>query len=305
MPVVGEGQTAIAALAAVQNGLIHRCQLLAAGFSRSQIERLVRTGWLHPILPRVYAVGHPALAPLGREMAALLNLERDAVLSHRSAAVLWGIIPPSDDAVEVTVLGRDSRRRDGLVTYRAADIDGRDVRLRDRLPVTAPARTVVDLAATAPLDILDRALTEARVHGLVTNAELTAALDRCPGRTGTARLRALMRSERGPALTRSEAERRVRILVDRAQLPRPRFNVMLHGYLVDAVWDDFRLVLEADGYGVHGHRRSFEIDRRRDQVLAADGYIVIRVTWRQLAQEPMAVMARLAQALALRRSGPA
>jgi very-short-patch-repair endonuclease len=93
---------------------------------------------------------------------------------------------------------------------------------------------------------------------------------------------------------------------DRAQLPRPGINVVLHGFLVDAVWRTAKLVLELDSYQFHAHRAAFETDRRRDQTLAAAGYVVVRATWRQLRDEPMATMTRIVQALALAeaRTGP-
>lgn len=255
-------------------------------------------GALHPILPRVWAVGHPMLPPLGREFAAIMYLGRDAVISHRSAAIIWGILAAEAGTVEATIIGRDARRRPGLKIHRVALLDRRDVRIRDGIPTTSPARILLDLAAGADDVELHGALVEARVQNLVSDRELGAAMDRCPLRTGVARLRALLSAERGPALTRSEAERGLRALIDAGRLPRPRFNVRVHGLLVDGVWDGQRLVVEVDGFGVHGHRSAFETDRRRDQTLVANGYVVVRVTWRQLTGEPMAVLARLSQALA-------
>ncbi|MGH2914135.1 MAG: endonuclease domain-containing protein, partial [Solirubrobacteraceae bacterium] len=116
---------------------------------------------------------------------------------------------------------------------------------------------------------------------------------------GTRRLAALLANECGPAPTRSEAERRLRALIDAAGLPRPLFNARLHGFEVDALWPSLRVVVEVDGFAFHAHRGAFERDRRRDQRLVAAGYTVIRITWRQLAHEPLGVVARLAQALAL------
>ena len=121
------------------------------------------------------------------------------------------------------------------------------------------------------------------------------ALDRAPGRSGTATLRALLNDE--PTLTRSEAERRLRRLIRDAGLPPPESNVRLLGFEVDFVWRAARLVVEVDGHAFHAHRAAFERDRERDQALVAAGFRVIRVTWRQLEREPLAVMARIAQAL--------
>jgi very-short-patch-repair endonuclease len=299
--VVGRGQAAVADAAAAQRGLVHSQQLGLAGLKRGAIRRLVAQRWLHPVLPRVHAVGHPGLQPLARELAVALYLGHDLALSHLSAASMWGIVRGGSDVIEATVIGRDTACRSGLTTYRVSDLDVRDVRVLEGMPVTAPARTLIDCAARAGDGALERMLNEARVRGLVNDIELDAAIGRCPLRTGVANVRELRTAEHGPALTRSEAERRLRVLIDQGQLPQPSFNVRLHGYLVDALWRASRLVVEVDGYAVHGHRAAFERDRRRDQALAAAGYQVLRITWRQLDDEPLAVVARLAQALALAR----
>jgi very-short-patch-repair endonuclease len=293
------GDRGLSLAAAAQRGLVHRGQLQALGFSPGTIARRVAAGSLHRVLPAVFAVGHPALEPLGAETAAVLYAGDDCVLSHASAAAIWGLLPVHGAAVTLTLVRRHLRHRPGLRIHRVCSVDVLDVRLRNGLPLTAPARTLIDLAADASDDVLERAIVEARVLGLASEADLEGAIDRSPLRAGTRRMRALLSTERGPALTRSEAERRLRVLVDSGRLERPRFNVWLHGHLVDAVWDGPGLVIEVDGFGVHGHRSAFETDRRRDQILVANGYVVVRVTWRQLTSEPMAVLARLSQALAL------
>jgi very-short-patch-repair endonuclease len=107
-------------------------------------------------------------------------------------------------------------------------------------------------------------------------------------------------TEPGSTYTRSKAERLIRRLMRAAELPQPLVNQPLNGFTVDFLWPDARLILEVDGHRTHGDRLAFERDRRRDQVQVAAGYTVIRVTWRQLQQEQMAVMARIAQALARR-----
>jgi very-short-patch-repair endonuclease len=301
--VRGTGDGAIGEAAAAQRGLVHRVQLQAAGRSPAAIRRAAATGRLYPVLPAVYAVGHPGLAPWARELAVMLHLRRDAVISHRSAAALWGLLPAISEPVQATVIGRDTRVRPGLVTYRVRGLDPADVRIRHFIPITAPARTLLDLSAAADDREFERAASEARVLRLVTDAELTAAAARCPLRTGAARLRSALEAHGGPAPTRSEAERRLASLIERAQLPRPVFGVHLCGYEIDALWREARLVVEVDGLQFHGHQRAFERDRRRDQILVAAGYRVIRVTWRQITGEPIAVAARLAQALVWDRTG--
>lgn len=126
------------------------------------------------------------------------------------------------------------------------------------------------------------------------------------GRHGTAPLRALLeeRLER-PSTSRSRYERILRRLIRIAQLPEPDMNVRLHGYIVDCVWHELRLVVEVDSYTYHGSRAMFESDRRRDAVLGAAGWTVIRVTGRQLEHEPYAVIATLAQALSLAQAARA
>jgi very-short-patch-repair endonuclease len=261
----------------------------------------LRIGSLHTVLPSVFAVGRAALEPLGAEIAALLYVGDDCVLSHATAAALWGLSPPRD-LVEITLAGRNVRQRPELRVYRVAELDARDVRLRDGIPVTAPARTLIDFAASALDDDLQAALSEARVLRLITDGDLRLALERCPTRSGSARLRRFLRAETGRLKTRRAAERLLLSLLSKAGLPRPEANVHVHGFEVDFVWRDAKLIVETDGYQFHSHRSAFERDRRRDQVLVAAGYRVIRVTWRQLEREPLAVVARIAQALAFTAS---
>jgi very-short-patch-repair endonuclease len=103
----------------------------------------------------------------------------------------------------------------------------------------------------------------------------------------------------GPALTRSEGERLMRRLARAAGLPEPVANSRVVGWEVDFLWPAQRLVVEVDGYQFHGHRTAFERDRRKGLALAAAGYRVIRISWRQLVHQPILVAAQLAQALAV------
>ena len=116
-------------------------------------------------------------------------------------------------------------------------------------------------------------------------------LDRYPRRAGTPRLRRAI--ARPPAVTRSELEARFLCLVDDWGLPRPVTNFNILGFEVDCVWREHRVVVELDAFGTHGSTRAFERDRRRDRALQAAGWAVIRVTARQLAEEPDAIGADL------------
>jgi very-short-patch-repair endonuclease len=165
------------------------------------------------------------------------------------------------------------------------------------VPLTSPARTALDLAAEASDAELEEAVAVARQRRLASDDEIRAAIDRAPWRKGAGRLKRLLAAGHGSGFTRSEAERRMRALLRAAELPEPQTNVPLLGYVADFVWVQEKLVVEVDGYLFHSDKASFERDRRRDQVFAAAGYTVIRVTWRQLSSEPLAVVARIAQAI--------
>jgi very-short-patch-repair endonuclease len=203
-------------------------------------------------------------------------------------------------SVDVTLVGRQCRPKDGIRLHRIDDIDSRDLRHRHGLPLTSPARTLIDLAATSTLGGLERLAAEARVNGLLRPGELEAALTRAGRRRGAARIRAFLAAEGEPAITRSEAERILRRLLRQARLAQPRTNAGVAGYEVDFLWEEEKLVVEFDGFRFHGHRRAFEHDRRKDVDLANAGYLVLRFTWRQLTEEPLVVIAAIARALGWR-----
>jgi very-short-patch-repair endonuclease len=104
-----------------------------------------------------------------------------------------------------------------------------------------------------------------------------------------------------PRLTRSEAERRMLRLIRAARLPVPATNARVGRFEVDALWERERLIVEVDGFAFHGSRPAFERDRRRDAELLTLGYRVLRVTWRQLVDEPEAVVALIAAAISAAR----
>jgi very-short-patch-repair endonuclease len=263
------------------------------------VNRRAAKGALHRVYRGVFLVGHEALAPRARETAALLAAGERAVISHRSAASLWGFAAAEEEDVHVTVVGRRRRSRPGLVVHYASSLDARDIRQLHGLPLTSPARTIVDLAATSYRD-LDRAFGDAHAQRLVTAREIEELLDRAGPCRGSRAVKALL-TDNASGFTRSEAERLLRALIRSANLPPPRFNARVAGYEVDAVWPDRGLVVEVDGYAYHGHRAQFERDRRKDLALTAAGYRVIRVSWRQLTQEPMALVAVISSALSLGR----
>ncbi len=299
------GDIAIAALAAAQRGVVSRRQLEAAALGRGAIAHRLATGRLHRLHRGVYLVGHAVAPANAREVAALLACQGSAlgrsvpaaVLSHRSAAALWGLSASPADGVDVTVVGRDCGRRVGIRDYRVLGLADADWGIRDGLPVTAPARTLLDLASVVDERTLERAVNEALVQRVATDADLRSTLARSQGRPGVPALRRLLDRGEGPALTRSEAEERMRQLLKKGRLPLPATNVKIARYEVDMLWRSQRLVVEIDGYAFHSSRGAFERDRARDSDLQALGFRVVRVTWRQIVEEPEALLVRLAQLL--------
>lgn len=295
----GSGEPAIAAISTQQHGLITIPQLGAVGVSAGLASARCRRGILHRVHTGVYRVGHESPLELADLLAAVLACGPTAVLSHRAAAYLWGLLPALDQNIDVTVLG-NRRHRPGIRVHRSRSIERRDLRGRARIPVTAPAGTLLGVAATADLRTLESALDEARIRKLITDDDLEALRARTSGAAGWSALNTLLESERGPGFSRSEAERRMLALIRSAGLPEPRRNARIHGFEVDFLWPDLQLVVEVDGYTYHSGRASFERDRARRAELGTIGIEAIPFTWRQVDGRPHWVVAQLAGAIAQR-----
>jgi len=294
---VGErADAAIARIAARQHGVVTRAQLAAAGLGRGAIGHRITEQRLHPVHRGVFLVGHAVAPPLAHEMAAVLACGDGAVVSHHAAASMWSLPVPETDVIDITVIRRNPRAREGLRVHLVRRLDRRDIRAWEGVPLTAPARTLLDVAAVIPVRDLERAVNEAQIRRLVRTRQLLDVLERSRGRREARALRELLDVD--PALTRSEAEVRLLDLLRAADLPPTGVNVRIGRHEVDFVWRPQRLVVEVDGYAYHGTRAAFERDRRRDAELQAAGHRVTRVTWRQLVDRPEAVVARIAGALA-------
>jgi very-short-patch-repair endonuclease len=300
--VSGPRDARIAAIAGHQRGRVNRRQLLAAGLSKNQIHRLVRIDWLLREHAGVYAVGYRSNAPLGRETAALLAARDGAVLSHGSAAAVWGIdaIPVDPDLVHLLVDADAEIRRAGIRTHRSRTLRPPDRRVHLDLPVSSPARMLLDVAAERDDRTLERAFDQALVLGITTQREISEMLACAGGHHGRRALTDIVTDHLTTTVTRSEAEERLLSVVRAAGLPKPEVNALLHGYEVDFWWPEARLVVEVDGYRFHSSRTAFERDRLRDARLLAAGIDVLRVTWRRLEHEQYAVIVEIATALAHR-----
>ncbi len=276
--------------------MVHRSQLRELGITRGSYEHRLRAGALHRVLPSVLSLVHPVLEPLADETAALLYAGDDAVLSHESAAALWGLTS-APSFVAITMIGRHPRSQPGLRLHEVSLLDIRDVSIRHGFPVTSPARTLIDCAAGPGID---RLLNEARALKLVKDSEIHAAMGRCPGRKGTGPLRALLEAEKDTGFTRSKAERILKRLIREAELEEPIFNTHAMGAEVDALWSAYGVVIEVDGYDAHGHYQAFQRDRAKSNKLVEAGYMVLRFTWAQLTGRPLVVLASIVRALTVR-----
>jgi hypothetical protein len=292
----------IGALAARQHGVVAHRQLANMGLGPSAIQHWLMGGRLHRVHKGVYAVGHPVLSLQGRRMAAVLACGPGAVLSHRDASELWDIHRTSRRAIDVTA-SRARRGHPGIDIHRARRLDPRDRTIRDGLPVTTVARTLLDLAEVVRLRQLERAVDEAERRRLFDLNEVNATCRRNPGRRGIKPLRIVIANATEPPATRRELEGRFAEFCRDAGLPRPAFNVMVAGYEVDAVWEKAKLVVELDSWEFHGGRRAFETDRERDTALHLAQYRPVRVTWRKLTREP-AKLARELRVLSASSSAP-
>ncbi len=274
----------MAAIAATQWGVVSIAQLITCGLSTSAIGRWVAIGWLHPIHRGVYAFGNPSVPLEGLLVAALFHAAPSVALSHTTATWWWGLIPHPPELIEVVSLN-DAGSSTGVKVRHPRHVEA--IRHR-RLPVTTIPQTLLDFASQAAPDPLRLALAEADYRGLLNVAAIKAVLGR--GKPGSAKLRrALAAHEPKYAWTRSRLERAFLALCRRYGIPLPEVNVYIGDWLVDAVWKNQRVIVELDGY--HGHRShgQLERDHRRDLELRAAGWIVIRYTETQIAQDGVAV----------------
>jgi hypothetical protein len=242
-------------------------------------------------------------------MAAVLAAGKGAVLSHRSAGRLWRILPPAAEWADITCPPGRVVRRKGIVSHESP-VRKDEWFVEDGIPVTSPFRTVFDLAAVLRMRELERVLHEAEVREMRDWVSLPVLLERYPGRRGAKNLRALLGSPEPVGFTRNDFEEGFVALIDAHGLPRPRMNadLALRGrfFEIDALWERERVALELDSRSVHGTKKRFESDRQRDRILVAEGWRTMRVTWRQLQEEPEAIVAdlRLALGFGLTQSGP-
>jgi len=293
---------AIARTAGKQHGVVTAAQLRALGVNQNALEHRLRVGRLHRLHRGVYAVGHRRVSREGHVLAGVLSVGADAVVSHRSAAVVWGLIADRGGPVDVTVSRRLHPRPPVHIHIDRHGLEKRDRTRTAGIPVTTVPRTLLDLAAVVSEPILRRAVRQAYVERLVDEGTLSAQLDRGAARHGASRLAQLL----GPKLlpTRSELEDRVLDLLKTRGFARPAVNVVPAGLRrrieVDFLYADAGLVIEADGARYHDSRVARDEDAARQALLEEAGYQVLRVDWTQVTQRPGQTARRLRQALGTR-----
>jgi very-short-patch-repair endonuclease/predicted transcriptional regulator of viral defense system len=279
-------------LADRQHGVVSRGQLLAGGLNADSIGHRIASGRLHPVTRGVYAVGRPELSRHGVWTAAVLSCGPDAVLSHHSAAALWGIRSAEGASVEISVPPAVRRSRPGVRVYRRA-LTARDLTTRQGIPVTALTRTLLDLARTLPRDDLEAAINAADKYDLTNPEQLRVTLEGYAGTSGVATLRTVL-DRRTFLLTDSHLERRFLPIARRAGLGPPQTGQRVNGFRVDFYWPDLGLVVETDGLRYHRTPAQQSRDRLRDQAHVTAGLTALRFTHAQVRFEPAHVQSALA-----------
>lgn len=241
-------------------------------------------------------VGGRLLTRHGRWMGAVLACGRGAVLSHFSAAALWGIRGGSK--LEVTA-PRGRKPRQGIRMH-WADLPDDETTVHHGIPTTTVPRTLLDLSAVVQRDEWRSALRQAEQVRLTDRLRLADLIERYPRKPGVPILRAVVHeAERDMVVVKSNLEELFQAFLLNAGLPMPATNVLLEGYEVDCVWPEQRVVVELDSRTFHDVADAFETDRLRDRRLEAAGWRVVRITWRQLRRTPADVEADLRRLLGL------
>jgi len=287
----------IAVLAKRQRGYVTRPQLLDMGLGERAIKYRVNASRLIPVYAGVYAVGHLPTLPQDRAYGALVACGPDAVLSHGSAAALWGVFKRWEMPFEVTTTS--ARRRRGIRVHRAV-LTRRDIRVHLGMRVTSPARMLLDVCPRLGDKTLTRAVNELRLERHLSLAEIAELLERLPRNRGAKLLRPFLHTAGGP--TRSEFEDAFLEFAPRYGLPQPLVNTRVAGREVDVFFPNEGVIIELDGYRFHSSRDRFEGDRDGDAEMLAIGLVTVRITWERMTRAPAREADRLLRILAARRA---
>jgi very-short-patch-repair endonuclease len=277
-----DAQRAARGLARRQHWVIARRQVLALGFTSDAIEHRIEKGRHHRIWPGIYAVDRPDLTQEGLFIAAVLACGEGAVLSHMSAAILWGLIRVRSRMIEVSVPLNRTPRRAGIKIHRRKTIDAT---LHKNIPVTSPTQTLLDLALQLDAERYERAVNEAANKDLIDPEELRAALDTMSAQPGIRPLRKLLDRDTY-VCTETELEQRLVPIARRAGLPKPDTQIYVNGRRADFVFGEAGVVVEADSLRFHRTPSQQANDTRREHAYAVDGLLPLRFTHYQITHDP-------------------
>ncbi|HYP55228.1 MAG TPA: type IV toxin-antitoxin system AbiEi family antitoxin domain-containing protein [Solirubrobacterales bacterium] len=285
-------------LARRQHGIVARRQLLALGFSKRAIEQRIVRGRLHVVMRGIYAVGWPGMTSERRWMAAVLACGEEAMLSHRSAAALWEIGTESRGRIDITVRRHTELGRAGLRVHRRPATRAEDVGCCQGIPVTAPVRTLIDLATELSPTALERAVNETDKRNLIDPERLRLRLGDHAGEPGVRILRRLL-DKRTFRLSDSDLEIFFRPIAAAAGLPPPLTKHVVNGWEVDFYWPDLGLVVETDGLRYHRTPSAQARDAKRDRTHVLAGMSPLRFTHFEIRYEPAHVEAALVRAASM------
>jgi very-short-patch-repair endonuclease len=294
----------IAAIAGAQNARVHRRQLITAGISPRAIDRRIAAGALIRVHTGVYKPAGIADPPFADETGALLATGNRSRLSHHSGAVVLEIRIGTARPVHVTVTdGRYGRTPNGVIVHRSATLAQQDTWIHNGLPVTSPARTLLDIAATLPLRDIARILDQAIAERKVTVAEIEDVLQRNLGHRGAKTLRQAIQGRTRSRITKSQAEERLKDAIAQAGLPEPLTGTYVLGWECDLYWPEHNLIVEIDDYALHTTRQTYRKDHKRDVEHQLAAHRVLRFTTDQVDEELYACLVAIASALTLRAAG--
>ncbi len=281
----------LAALAELQYGVVARWQLTLLGYGKDAIQVRIDSGLLKPMHAGVYAVGHTKLTRNGYFLAAVLAFGPRAVLSHRTAGVHWTILSSRQVKVDVTTHVSGQRHTRRIKAHRTRHLHEQDWTIKDGIPVTSVARTILDLAAIlSPARLLD-VIDDAVRAELFDLHALERAMARTPKRRGVKKLQAVLADYRGAPDLRSKFERHFRHRLRGTDgLPEPLYNVEVAGYRADVYFPDYKLVIELDSRHFHLTPRAFESDAVRDTARLKQKIGTLRITDERFYSEPDAVI---------------
>jgi predicted transcriptional regulator of viral defense system len=292
----------LADLAEVQFGVVTYRQMRKLGLSNGHIHRASKASRLRRVHRGVYAVGHKRLSRHGRCLAAVLACGESAVLSHRSAAWLWGLLPTCPSEPEVTAPG-GGHRRPRIRVHRVKTLADRDCGTLEGIPVTTAPRTLIDLAEVASSRELSRAVDRAKRLGRLDLHSLDRVLARRNRTIGAKRLRQVLALYRKPVFDRARSELLFLDALEMEGVSLPKLNCWVEKWEIDAYWETERFAVEVDGWETHGTREAFENDRLRLEEMKLAGIDCIPVSARRIEKEPRQVAKRIRTLLDRRRRG--